>query len=74
VVAFAPDAAFLKRKAEAEEPRRAVAAAVRTVTGRPLGLRYELRDPPAGTDGGPGAVDGDEWVRRFMAEFDAEEI
>jgi DNA polymerase-3 subunit gamma/tau len=74
VVAFAPDAAFLKRKAEAEEPRRAVAAAVRSVTGRPLGLRYELRDPPAGEQAGPGSVDGDEWVRRFMAEFDAEEI
>jgi DNA polymerase III subunit gamma/tau len=74
VVAFAPDAAFLKRKAEAEEPRRAVAAALRSVAGRPLGLRYVLREQPAGDAAAPHAVDPDEWVRRFMAEFDAEEI
>jgi hypothetical protein len=74
VVAFAPDAAFLKRKAEAEEPRRAVTAALRSVAGRPLAVRYELREPPAGDSTGPDGVDADEWVRRFMAEFDAEEI
>jgi hypothetical protein len=44
------------------------------VAGRPLGLRYELREQPAGDAAAPHAVDPDEWVRRFMAEFDAEEI
>jgi len=77
VVAFPPDADFLKRKAEADESRRLVAGALSSVAGRPLGLRYELRTPEPGAPGagdGPPEVPPEEWVRRIVAEFDAEEI
>jgi DNA polymerase-3 subunit gamma/tau len=75
VVAFPPDAAFFKRKVEADDHRRVVADAVAAVAGRPLRVRYELREAPAVADGsGAPAVDPDELVRRVVAEFDAEEI
>jgi hypothetical protein len=45
------------------------------VTGAALALRYELRDatttPTPTPDSG---VSGEELVRRFMEEFDAEEV
>jgi hypothetical protein len=76
-VAFPGGAAFLKRKAEQDDYRRAASEALRTVTGHRLALRYELRDadpeeetaPPEGP-----VLSGEELVRRFMEEFDAEEI
>ena len=75
-LAFPSGAAFLKRKAEQEDHRRVAADAFRTVTGRSLALRYELRDldePDESAEGGP-TLSGEELVRRFMEEFDAEEI
>jgi DNA polymerase-3 subunit gamma/tau len=75
VVAFPPDAAFFKRKVESEDHRRVVADAVAAVAGRPLRVRYELREVPTGPGGaGAPAVDPDELIRRVVAEFDAEEI
>src|SRR5262249_2169449 len=71
-LAFPTGAAFLKRKAEQEENRRVAADAWRSVTGQPLALRYELRDDVA--EPGEAALSGEELVRRFMEEFDAEEI
>jgi DNA polymerase-3 subunit gamma/tau len=76
-VAFPGGAAFLKRKAEQDDYRRAASEALRTVTGHRLALRYELRDPdPPEQSGQPEApvLTGEELVRRFMEEFDAEEI
>ncbi|MBV9195701.1 MAG: DNA polymerase III subunit gamma/tau [Solirubrobacterales bacterium] len=84
-VAFPAGAAFLKRKAEQDDHRRIAAEALRTVTGQRLAVRYELGDPdPAPA---PGAADseqpradydaglsGEELVKRFLEEFDAEEI
>jgi hypothetical protein len=74
-LAFPAGAAFLKRKAEQDDHRRVTAEALRAVTGQALTLRYELRDgvsqPEADKDG---ALDGEELVRRFMEEFDAEEL
>jgi DNA polymerase-3 subunit gamma/tau len=74
-IAFPTGAAFLKRKAEQDDHRRATAEALRTVTGAALALRYELRDatttPTPTPDSG---VSGEELVRRFMEEFDAEEV
>jgi DNA polymerase III subunit gamma/tau len=74
-VAFPVGADFLKRKAEQDDHRRAVAEALRTATGHRLALRYEIRDaeipaPAAGTR----VLSGEELVRRFLEEFDAEEI
>ena len=43
-VAFPAGKAFLKRKAEQDDYRRATAEALRSVIGTPLVLRYELRD------------------------------
>jgi DNA polymerase III subunit gamma/tau len=73
VVAFAPDQAFHKRLAEREGNRVEAAEAVRTVLGQPLRLAYELRDHLPGA-APPQTLEGDELVRRFVAEFDAEEI
>jgi hypothetical protein len=72
-LAFPTGAAFLKRKAEQDENRRVAADAWRSVTGQPMALRYELRDDVAAVDGEP-TLSGEELVRRFMEEFDAEEI
>ncbi len=77
VLAFPGGAAFLKRKAEQDEYRRAAAEALKAVTGQRLALRYELRDHDGGdsaTPPGEGPLSGDELVRRFLEEFDAEEI
>ncbi len=74
-IAFPSGAAFLKRKAEQDDYRRMTAEALRTVTGSPLALRYELReeDEAAAAPGDP-ALSGEELVRRFLEEFDAEEL
>ena len=74
-LAFPAGAAFLKRKAEQDDHRRTAAEAVRAVTGQAPALRFELRDD-APEDGPPGArvLSGEELVRRFQEEFDAEEI
>jgi DNA polymerase III subunit gamma/tau len=75
IVAFPAGAAFLKRKAEQDDHRRVTAEALRTVTGQALALRYELRDDAElEQQGGAPALSGEELVRRFMEEFDAEEL
>jgi hypothetical protein len=74
-LAFPAGAAFLKRKAEQDDYRRAATEAFRSVTGHPLALRYELRDDEAQTDQpGEPVLSGEELVRRFLEEFDAEEL
>jgi len=74
-LAFPAGGAFFKRKAEQDDYRRATAEAVRSITGASLRLQYELRDAsPVPTPAAPVDVDGEELVRRFMEEFDAEEV
>ncbi len=74
-IAFPAGAAFLKRKAEQDDHRRATAEALRSVTGTALALRYELRDDTAApADSDQPAITGEELVKRFMEEFDAEEV
>ena len=69
-VAFPADAAFVKKKAEAN--RELVQQAVRGLTGSALAVVYELRD------GGPHAevatLDEAELIERLRAEFAAEEV
>ena len=75
-IAFPSDRAFLKRKAEQEDHRRATADALRSVVGTTLALRYELREttevPDA--DAGPARLSQEELVRRLVEEFDAREV
>jgi len=75
-LAFPPGAAFLKRKAEQDDHRRVAADAFRNITGQSLALRYELRelDEPADDPPGETTLSGEELVRRFLEEFDAEEL
>ena len=73
-LAFPSTASFLKRKAEQDDYRRTAADAVRAVTGTRMALRYELRDVMQGDEPGESQLSGEELVRRFIEEFDAEEI
>jgi DNA polymerase-3 subunit gamma/tau len=75
-VAFASSKPFLRKKASVPLNRAAVTEALRAVTGTRWRVSFELRDElgqdqdqsrePARTE--------EEWVRRFMEEFDAEEV
>jgi DNA polymerase III subunit gamma/tau len=74
-VAFAASAPFLKKKAEDPANRAAVTAALGNVTGGRWRLSYELRgelDEHEREEPAPSTEE--EWVRRFMEEFDAEEL
>jgi DNA polymerase-3 subunit gamma/tau len=70
-IAFPSDMAFLKRKAEQDEYRRATTEALRSVVGASLALRYELSDeePPEVSAVG---ISHEELVRRLVEEFDAQ--
>jgi DNA polymerase-3 subunit gamma/tau len=70
-LAFAPTAAFLKRKAEDRAHYAAVSETLRQVTGRRVRLSYELRDAIAQPRHAPGE---EELVARLVAELDAEEL
>ena len=69
-VAFPADAAFVKKKAEAN--RELVASAVRGLTGHSLGLTFELSDEAAA--GAQATLDHQQLIERLRAEFAAEEI
>ncbi|MBA3806765.1 MAG: hypothetical protein H0X28_00005 [Solirubrobacterales bacterium] len=74
-LAFAATDQFLKKKAEDPANRLIVGEALRAVTGRRWRLSYELREEL----GGNGAAESsgsteEDWIRRFIEEFDAEEI
>ncbi len=76
-VAFPASDDFHRRKADDDGYRRCVAMAVRTVTGMKAQIAYVLADlaPAGAVDEAPAAPPTeDEWVQRFVAEFDAEEI
>jgi DNA polymerase III subunit gamma/tau len=70
VVAFPPDAAFVKKKAEAN--RELVQRALRGLSGQSLRVAYELRDD--GVAGGPVLLGEEELIERLRAEFAAEEV
>ena len=69
-IAFPADAAFVKKKAEAN--RELVASAVRGLTGHSLALTFELSDE-AGSDA-QATLDHEQLIERLRAEFGAEEI
>ncbi len=74
-LAFASTAQFLKKKAEDPANRATVGEALSTIAGGRWRLSYELREELSAEDR-PQASERteEEWVRRFMEEFDAEEI
>jgi DNA polymerase-3 subunit gamma/tau len=72
-IAFPAGADFLKRKAAQDEHRRMTVEALKAVSGRALAIRYELSKATVKDDGGP-ELSGEELVRRFIEEFDAEEL
>jgi DNA polymerase III subunit gamma/tau len=69
-IAFPADAAFVKKKAEAN--RELVQQAVRGLTGQSLAIAYELREDAASA--GPALLAEEELIERLRAEFAAEEV
>ena len=69
-------AAFLKKKAEDPANRQIVTEALRQLAGGRRRISYELREDldDAGGDGAARAYTEEEWIERFKAELDAEEI
>ncbi len=75
VVGFPASASFLKRKAEDPANRTLVAEALRELTGARWRISYELREELDSGDGGaPRSYSEEEWIERFKAELDAEEV
>jgi DNA polymerase-3 subunit gamma/tau len=74
-VGFPTGAAFLKKKAEDPSNRTIVAEALRELTGGRWQVSYELCEHvEAGAGAQRGGYSEDEWVARFKAELDAEEL
>jgi hypothetical protein len=74
MVAFASSAAFLKKKAEHPDNRAIVTEALHQVTGGRWRLSYELLEVDEEDTHEQTPPTEEEWVRRFMEEFDAEEL
>ena len=70
VVAFPSDAAFVKKKAEAN--RELVQRTLRGLSGQALNVSYELREDGDGDV--PALLGEDELIERLRAEFAAEEV
>jgi DNA polymerase III subunit gamma/tau len=74
-LAWPESSSFSKRKAEDPENRDLIVGAIRAVTGTSLRLAYELRsDAEAPRAPAAPAMSEDDLVKRFMDEFDAEEL
>jgi DNA polymerase-3 subunit gamma/tau len=73
-VAFASSAAFLKKKAEHPDNRAIVSDALRQLSGGRWRLSYELLEADADAAAELPVPTEEEWVARFMEEFDAEEL
>ncbi|HWI08935.1 MAG TPA: DNA polymerase III subunit gamma/tau [Solirubrobacteraceae bacterium] len=74
-IAFTPEHAYNLRQADREEYRACVTDAIRSVTGGKAQVAYVLQEPAAAEDEPAAGPPSDrEWVERFVAEFDAEEI
>jgi DNA polymerase-3 subunit gamma/tau len=74
-LAYPFSAEFYKKKAEDPANRAAVGEALGALAGGRWRLRYELRDTPEPAEGEVrGGPTEDEWVARFIDEFDAEEL
>ncbi len=73
-VAFASSAAFLKKKAEHPDNRAIVSEALLEITKRRWRISYELLEADLSAASEQSPPTEEEWVQRFMEEFDAEEL
>ncbi|MFI4993894.1 MAG: DNA polymerase III subunit gamma/tau [Solirubrobacterales bacterium] len=73
-VAFASSAAFLKKKAEHPDNRAIVSEALLEITKRRWRISYELLEAGLSAASEQSPPTEEEWVQRFMEEFDAEEL
>jgi hypothetical protein len=74
-LAFASTAQFLKKKAEDPANRTTVGEALRALSGKRWRLSYELSDELGEQERPvPGGQSEEDWIKRFVEEFDAEEI
>ncbi|HUH82164.1 MAG TPA: DNA polymerase III subunit gamma/tau [Solirubrobacteraceae bacterium] len=74
-LAFSSTAQFLRKKAEDPANRAIVGEALRSLAPGRWRLSYELRDVPGEAGGGASEeLTEDELVRRFIEEFDGEEV
>jgi len=73
-VAFSAGAPFLKKKAEDAANRRVVTEALCSVMPGTWTLAYTLGDEREGEDPAPSSASEEDWIRRLMEEFDAEEL
>jgi DNA polymerase-3 subunit gamma/tau len=74
-LAFASAAAFHRKKAEDPAHRAILSEALRSLTGGRWKLSFELREVAEGQGAeGEGVHSEEELLRRFIEEFDAEEI
>ena len=77
VVCFAASKPFNKRRADDADNREVVLEALRTLSGRPLRLRYDIyddADPQAVPPGETAPPNEEEMIERFKHAFDAREI
>ncbi len=73
-LAYPFTAEFYKKKAESPANRAALGEALQTLAGGRWRLRYELREAPEDGAEDAGGRSEEEWVARFVDEFDAEEL
>jgi DNA polymerase III subunit gamma/tau len=75
-IAFAPSAAFNKRKAEEADNRKILLDTLHRLTGRRYQVSFELSEDEVSGGAAPeqAGLSEDEIVRRLMSELDAEEL
>jgi DNA polymerase III subunit gamma/tau len=71
-VSFPEGAEFSRKKADAN--RELLQTALRGLTGRSLGITFDLSAPPPGEGEPPPAMSEEELLERLKAEFQAEEV
>jgi hypothetical protein len=71
-VSFPEGAEFSRKKADAN--RELLKTALRGLTGRNVGVKYDLGAPPPGEAEPLAAMSEDELLERLKAEFKAEEV
>ncbi|HVF79918.1 MAG TPA: DNA polymerase III subunit gamma/tau [Solirubrobacteraceae bacterium] len=73
-IAFQPEHAYLLRQADRDEYRECVGEAIRSVTGGRAQVSYVLQEALQTAQEPATAPTDQDWVERFVAEFEAEEI
>ena len=72
VLGFPASAAFLRKKAEDRANLAIVTGALRALSGQSVGVTYDWREEDEAAPAA--ATSEEEWIERFKAEFEAEEL